>query len=72
MYLKLSSSLLPPGRLRSILESGWDETGCVSAQMCIRDRSNVGFSNVGKSNIGGCPPLVAASGSRGCGCSYMT
>ena len=26
MYLKLSSSLLPPGRLRSILESGWDET----------------------------------------------
>ena len=34
--------------------------------------SNVGFSNVGKSNIGGCPPLVAASGSRGCGCSYMT
>ena len=22
---------LPPGRLRSILESGWDETGCVSA-----------------------------------------
>ena len=31
MYLKLSSSLLPPGRLRSILESGWDETGCVSA-----------------------------------------
>ena len=33
MYLKLSSSLLPPGRLRSILESGWDETGCVSAQI---------------------------------------
>ena len=31
MYLKLSSSLLPPGRLPSISESGWDETGCVSA-----------------------------------------
>jgi len=30
MYLKLSSSLLPPGRLPSISESGWDETGCAS------------------------------------------
>ena len=34
--------------------------------------SNVGFSNVGKSDVGGCSLLVAASGSRGCGCSYMT
>ena len=31
MYLKLSSSLLPPGRLPSISESGWDGTGCASA-----------------------------------------
>ena len=30
MYLKLSSSLLPPGRLLSISESGWDGTGCAS------------------------------------------
>ena len=30
MYLKLSSSLLPPGRLRSISESGWAGTGCAS------------------------------------------
>ena len=36
MYLKLSSSLLPPGRLRSILESGWDETGCVSARCFVK------------------------------------
>lgn len=28
--LKLSSSLLPPGRLPSISESGWDGTGCAS------------------------------------------
>ena len=34
--------------------------------------SNVGFSNVGKSDVGGCSLLVAASGSLGCGCSYMT
>ena len=30
LSLKLSSSLLPPGRLPSISESGWDETGCAS------------------------------------------
>ena len=33
--------------------------------------SNVGFSDVGNFIIGGCPPLVAASGFRGCGCSYL-
>ena len=31
-------------------------------KMCIRDRADVG----------GCSLLVAASGSLGCGCSYMT
>lgn len=50
MYLKLSSSLLPPGRLPGILESGWDETGCESVPS-MSAKNQAFLLKINKNNI---------------------